>query len=260
MKDLDLPGGNSAMARLWIGTSGWSYRNWRDSFYPKALKPGDWLSFYAEHFRCVELNASFYRLPKEGPLKAWGARTPTDFRFAVKAWRAITHFRRLQDCDALLDSFFTRLRLLGDKLGPVLFQLPPRFAVDPERLDDFLGSLPGGQRTAVEFRDLSWHCAEVYEVLEAHGAAFCPFELGELSSPRVVTADFIYVRLHGRAARYRGSYREAELAEWATWLGGQLALGHDVYVFFDNTDEADLAPRNALRLEQLLAEALRRDR
>ena len=245
------------MARPWIGTSGWSYRNWRESFYPKNLRPGDWLGYYSQHFGCVELNASFYRLPRESHLKAWAARTPADFRFAVKAWRAVTHFRRLRDCDALLDAFFARLKVLGDKLGPVLFQLPPRFTADPEILDVLLGSLPRGQRAAVEFRDPSWHCAEVYAVLEAHGAAFCPFELAELRGPRVVTADFTYVRLHGRAARYRGSYDEAELTEWATWLGGQLALDHDVYVFFDNTDETDAAPRNAQRPEQLLAKAVR---
>ncbi|MDJ0946127.1 MAG: DUF72 domain-containing protein [Kiloniellales bacterium] len=243
------------MARHWIGTSGWSYRNWREGFYPKALKPGEWLGFYAGVLRCVELNASFYRLPREDQLKTWAARTPPDFRFAAKAWRAITHFRRLRDCGELLDAFFARLEALEDKLGPVLFQLPPRFGADPQRLDAFLGGLPRGRRVAVEFRDPSWHCTEVYAVLEAHGAAFCPFELAELRGPRVVTADFTYVRLHGRLARYRGCYGEAELADWAGWLRAQLALGRDVYVFFDNTDEADWAPRNAQRLDRLLAEA-----
>ncbi len=246
------------MARHWIGTSGWSYRNWRETFYPKSLKPGDWLGFYAQTLRCVELNASFYRLPREDMLRTWAARTPEDFRFAVKAWRAITHFRRLRDCDDLLEAFFARLALLGGKLGPVLFQLPPRFAVDPERLDAFLGRLPSDQRVAVEFRDPSWHCAETYAVLAARGAAFCPFELAELRGPRVVTADFTYVRLHGRTQRYRGAYGEAELADWATWLCGQLTQGRDVYVFFDNTDEADAAPRNAERLDRLLEDARRR--
>ncbi len=240
------------MAGHWIGTSGWSYPNWRESFYPKALKPGEWLGFYAQSLRCVELNASFYRLPRESMLKTWAARTPEDFRFAAKAWRAITHFRRLKDCGELLDAFFARIGLLEGKLGPVLFQLPPRFAADPGRLDAFLDGLPRGRRVALEFRDPSWHCAETYAVLEAHGAAFCPFELAELRSPRVVTADFTYVRLHGRVARYRGSYGEAALAEWAAWLREQLALGHDVYVFFDNTDDGDAAPRNAQRLDELL--------
>ena len=247
------------MARPWIGTSGWSYRNWREGFYPKDLKPGQWLGFYARSLSCVELNASFYRLPRESMLRTWAARTPEDFRFAVKGWRAITHFRRLRDCGAMLEAFFARIRLLGDKLGPVLFQLPPRFAVDPERLDAFLGGLPPGQRIAVEFRDPSWHCAETYAVLEAHGAALCPFELAELRGPRVATAGFTYVRLHGRTQRYRGCYGEAELADWAGWLKAQLALGHDVYVFFDNTDDGDAAPRNAQRLDELLAGPSQRD-
>ena len=241
------------MARHWIGTSGWSYRNWRGGFYPKALKPGDWLGFYARSLSCVELNASFYRPPRESLLEAWAARTPPEFRFAVKAWRAITHFRRLRDCEALVADFFARIGRLGDKLGPVLFQLPPGFAADPARLDAFLGGLPSGPRIALEFRDPSWHDAETYAVLEAHGAAFCPFELAELRAPRVVTADFTYVRLHGRAARYRGCYGEAELAEWAAWLQAQLALGRDVYLFFDNTDDADHAPRNAQHLDALLS-------
>ncbi len=242
------------MARYWIGTSGWSYDNWRGPFYPPGTKPHDWLTFYAEHLRSVEINTTFYRLPRATMLADWHARTPADFLFAIKAWRAITHFRRLHACEAALESFFDAVAPLAEKAGPVLFQLPPRFARDAGRLADFLALLPRRRRFAFEFRDPSWHDESVYHVLAAHNAAFCPFELAALSAPRVATADFIYVRLHGRRARYRGAYPQGALADWAAWLGQNMAAGRDIYLFFDNTDEADHAVRDALRLARLLGE------
>ena len=199
------------------------------------------------------MNASFYRLPQEKTLRAWADKTPDGFLFSVKAWRAITHFRRLQGCREHLRSMLLRFDLLGDKCGPILFQLPPRFAADLPRLDAFLGQLPAGRRYAFEFRDPAWHTAAVYDALARHNAAFCPFELAEQTGPRIVTADFAYVRLHGHRARYRGAYGDAALAGWAEWLGLRLAEGRDVYVYFDNTDEADHAVRDARRLEALLA-------
>ena len=241
------------MARFWIGTSGWSYGNWRGSFYPAGLKPGAWLGYYAGALQSVELNASFYRLPQEKTLRAWADQTPDGFLFSVKAWRAITHFRRLKGCEEHLQSMLLRLDILGDKGGPILFQLPPRFAVDLPRLDAFLALLPAGRRYAFEFRDPSWHTAAVYDALIRHNAAFCSFELAELTGPRIVTAGFVYVRLHGHRARYRGAYGEAALADWAEWLRLRLTEGRDAFVYFDNTDEADHAVRDAQRLEALLA-------
>ncbi len=241
------------MARFWVGTSGWSYANWRGSFYPAGLKPGDWLGYYAGILHSVELNASFYRLPQEKTLRAWVDKTPDGFLFSVKAWRAITHFRRLAGCREQLQAMLARLDLLGDKCGPILFQLPPRFAVDLPRLDAFLDQLPAERRYAFEFRDPFWHTAAVYDALARHNAAFCPFELAELTGPRIVTADFVYVRLHGHRVRYHGAYGEASLADWVEWLELRLTEGRDVYVYFDNTDEADHAVRDARRLEALLA-------
>jgi len=241
------------MARSWIGTSGWSYDHWRGPFYPSGLKRGDWIGYYARQFATVEINASFYRPPAATTLAGWVAKTPDDFVFAVKAWRAITHFRRLRDCAGLLAGFLDRLAPLGAKLGPLLVQLPPRFHLDLARLDAFLALLPQGRRFAFEFRDPSWHGDAVHERLADHGAAFCPFELGAARGPRVATADFVYVRLHGREPGYRGDYDDAALADWAVWLGDQLGQGRDAYVYFDNTGEGDAALRNARRLAELVA-------
>jgi len=241
------------MVGHWIGTSGWSYDGWRGRFYPRVLRKTAWLGHYARTFRTVEINASFYHLPKPAALAGWVAQTPPDFLFAVKAWRAITHYRRLADCDDHLRVFYERLALLGPKAGPVLFQLPPRFGADVPRLADFLARLPKDRRHAFEFRDPSWHTDAVYALLADHNAAFVPFEMGPARSPRVTTADFVYVRLHGQRKRYRGDYGEAALADWAGWLGERMDEGRDVHVYFDNTDEKDVAIRNALALDGMLS-------
>ena len=241
------------MARHWVGTSGWSYDGWRGPFYPRTLRRTDWLAHYAESFRSVEINASFYHLPKLSVLEGWAAHTPADFLFAVKAWRAITHYRRLVGCADHLRVFYERLAALGSKAGPVLFQMPPRFGVDLPRLAEFLAQLPPDRRHAFEFRDPSWHDDAVYALLARHNAAFCVYELGKARSPRVVTADFVYVRLHGRGARYRGNYGAAALRDWAGWLGRAMAEERDAYVYFDNTDEKDYALRNAQALDAMLA-------
>jgi uncharacterized protein YecE (DUF72 family) len=242
------------MARHWVGTSGWTYRNWRGSFYPKELKQGDWLPYYAERLGSVELNASFYRLPPESLLKGLVERTPKDFLVAIKGSRLISHAKRLLHCEDALAVFLGRIALLGARAGPVLFQLPPRFPADPPRLEAFLALLPKNRRFAFEFRDPSWHDEGIYALLRAKNAAFVPFELADLSAPRVVTADFAYVRLHGHR-RYKGAYSEAELADWTAWLRAQMAEGRDVYSYFDNTDEADHAVRNAIRLNEMLSES-----
>ncbi len=240
------------MARARVGTSGWAYAHWRALFYPRGLRQGEWIRHYARFLDTVEVNASFYRLPREPSIEGWVARTPDGFLFAVKAWRAITHHRRLLDCESLLAEMFARLRRFGAKLGPVLFQLPPRFPAETARLAAFLEMLPVGHRYAFEFRDPSWHTEEVYALLRAHGAAFVPFDLAGLTGPRVVTADFAYVRLHGHERRYRGAYGEERLRDWARWCGEVLTAGGDVFVYFDNTDEAAHAVTDARTLRRLL--------
>ncbi len=240
------------MAEFRIGTSGWSYPNWVGPFYPDKLKRNEWLAHYAQSFSTVELNASFYRPPMANMLKGWDKRTPNDFRFSVKAWRVITHYRRLAECEDNLRGFLDRLGPLSHKISTLLFQLPPNFEVDVERLDAFLSLLPEQPRAAFEFRDPSWHDDAVYDLLAKHNRAFVPFELAGETAPRAVTADFVYVRLHGREAKYRGQYSEAALDDWADWLAARLDEGRDAYVYFDNTDEADHAVRDAQRLSEKL--------
>ncbi|GBD42286.1 hypothetical protein HRbin39_01675 [bacterium HR39] len=241
------------MARARIGTSGWAYGNWRGLFYPPKLRRGEWLVWYARFLDTVEVNASFYRLPSEELVRRWVAHGPDDFLFAVKAWRAITHDRRLADCADLLEQVYARAEPFGAKLGPILFQLPPRFPADPPRLADLLALLRRDRRHAFEFRDPSWHSGEVYRLLERHDCAFVPFDLAGLTGPRVATASFVYVRLHGHERRYRGRYTREQLEDWAGWLAERLEEGRDVFVYFDNTDEEAHAVVNARELRAMLA-------
>lgn len=185
------------MTRIHIGTSGWHYEHWVGPFYPEAVPAEDYLSFYAERFAAVEVNNTFYQLPARETLVSWRDGTPGDFLFACKASRYITHMKKLKDPRDSLRRFFEVVEALDPKLGPILFQLPPRWHVDVERLEGFLEALPAGRRYAFEFRDESWFAAEVYDALARHNAAFCIYDLAGRRSPVEVTADFAYVRLHG---------------------------------------------------------------
>jgi uncharacterized protein YecE (DUF72 family) len=240
------------MAQAFVGTSGWSYDTWVGPFYPTDLKRNQWLAHYARHFGIVELNASFYRLPMQNMLKGWAKRTPGDFRFSVKVWQQITHKKRLQDCGELLRAMFERLEPLADRTASYLFQMPPKMPRDVERLETFLQQLPEGTRAAFEFRDPRWHVQEVYDALERHNAAFVPFELAEQRAPAIATADFVYLRLHGREDKYRGRYGRAQLEPWADWLKAHMQAGRDAFCFFDNTDQEDDAVQDAATLRELL--------
>jgi uncharacterized protein YecE (DUF72 family) len=233
---------------LYIGASGWHYGHWRGRFYPEELPPREWLSFYAREFSCVELNNSFYKLPKPAVIQTWVEQTPSSFRFAVKASRFITHMKKLRNCGEALQTFLDIVHGLGNKLGPILFQLPSHWHVNPGRLQEFLQSLPRKQRFAFEFRDLSWHVPEIYECLNRYDAAFCQFDLGGFQSPCEITADFVYIRLHGPAAAYSGSYSAHSLRIWADRLCLWRSQGKDVYLFFDN-DQAGYAAHNAKTLQ-----------
>jgi len=240
------------MAAIRIGTSGWSYRDWVGPFYPKGLKQGDWLTHYAGHFDTVEVNASFYRLPQPNMIEGWKRKVPEGFLFAVKGWRAITHYRRLAGCEDLIARFYERAELFGDTLGPVLFQLPPDLEADPGRLERFLEALPQGRRHAFEFRHASWHGDDTLAVLERHNAAFAAFDLAGFESPRPATANFVYARLHGYEKRYQGAYDDAILDGWAEWLTQHRAAGRDAFLYFDNTDVEGAAIADAQRLKQRL--------
>lgn len=238
---------------LRIGTSGWSYPAWRGRFYPRGLAAGRWLEFYAREFDAVELNASFYRLPRREQVAHWAAITPSDFRFAVKAWRALTHLHRLEPATDLLEAFLARIEPLGGKCGPILFQCPPRFPADPARLEAFLAILPRHIRAAFEFRDPSWHGDEVAALLDHHGAGFVTFDLAGLGSPRWITGGLLYLRLHGHRERYAGTYGPELLAEWAAWIDAQRSAGAEAWVFFDNTDREAAAITDARTLQRLVA-------
>jgi len=236
----------------YIGTSGWNYRHWREAFYPASLPASRWLGFYARHFPSVEINATFYRLPSDATLDAWRDAVPSGFRFAVKASRYITHMKKLKDPVDSTRALFEKIDRLGDRLGPVLFQLPPRWRANPERLAAFLDALPSGYRYAFEFRDSSWWSDAVTDLLAEHRAAFCQFDLEGRTSPSPVTADFVYLRWHGSDGRYQGRYADASLEDWAGRIRDWCEEGRDVYGYFDN-DTAAQAPRDADRLLSRLA-------
>lgn len=210
------------------------------------------LAFYARHFGSVEINSTFYRLPERHTLAKWRDSVPHDFVFAVKASRYLTHMKKLAAPAAAVCRFFRRIEVLGGKLGPVLFQLPPRWRCDAPRLTAFLDTLPGGLRYAFEFRDRSWLTDAVYDALARRNAALCIYDLAGFQSPKHVTADFAYVRLHGPAEAYCGCYSPRALAAWARTFRRWAADGLAVCCYFDN-DEAGYAARNALQLARLSA-------
>jgi len=238
------------MAEIRIGTSGWHYKHWIGRFYPERWPASKMLAFYQERFDTVEINNSFYRLPVETALQDWRASTPKNFLFAVKGSRFLTHMKKLKDPAAGIEKFFPRVDLLKEKLGPVLFQLPPNFGVNVERLDTFLEALPKWHRYAFEFRDPSWNTQAVYEVLRKHNAAYCAFHLAGYQSPIEITTDIAYVRLHGPGGKYQGSYSDGVLREWAQRIRDWQRDLKAIYLYFDN-DDSGFAAFNALRLREL---------
>jgi uncharacterized protein YecE (DUF72 family) len=237
-------------AGIYIGTSGWHYDHWEGPFYPPGLPDEAFLRYYAARFGTAEINNSFYRLPEKKALLRWREAVPEGFVFAVKASRYLTHMKKLKDPWEPLEKLLDRVSVLGEKLGPVLFQLPPRWGSNPERLEGFLEILPEDQRYAFEFRDPSWFEDEVYGMLAKHRAAFCVYDLGGKTSPKEITAAFAYVRLHGPDGPYRGRYGPQRLAGWAGTFSAWRKKGLDVYCYFDN-DEAGYAAQDALRLKQM---------
>ena len=238
--------------KYYIGTSGWVYRHWRDVFYPSKLAQSKWLEFYTRHFPTVELNNSFYRPPTEKAFSNWRDTSPEGFVYAVKVSRFITHVKRLKDVEEPIETFLGRARHLEQKLGPLLYQLPPNMHRDDERLDVFLSLLPKGLRHVVEFRHESWLDEGVFDILRRHNVGFCVFDMPDLPCPLVATADFAYIRFHGSTGLYWSCYSDEELEDWA---GKISALGKDldtVYIYFNN-DAEGFAIRNAQTLVGKLA-------
>ena len=242
----DRKGGRASIPR--VGCSGWNYDHWRDGvFYPARCPASRWLSYYAERFDTVEVNSTFYRLPRRDAVARWAEQTPDGFVFAVKVSRYLTHVKRLRDVAVHLPLLLERIAPLADarKLGPLLWQLPPTFARDDARLSAELAAFPRDLRHAVELRHDSWFVPATFEVLAEHRVA-----LVVAGRPVEPTADFTYVRFHGGVRGRRGNYSDAELVEWADTLRRPAARG-DVYAYFNN-DWEGFAPRNASRLRELL--------
>jgi uncharacterized protein YecE (DUF72 family) len=239
-----------------IGCSGWNYAAWRNGvFYPPRLPAARWLELYAERFDTVEVNSTFYRLPRRDAVARWVDQTPPGFVFSVKASRYLTHVKWLRDLGPGLDRFLERVEPLLDssKLGPLLWQLPPTFHRDDERLAEALARLPRRLRHCVEFRHPSWFVAETYAVLREHGVALAIGDRPEVNDfqPHELTADWTFIRFHAGTRGRRGNYSEAELGEWAARLR-RWRRTHEVFAYFNN-DWEGFAPRNAARLKELLA-------
>jgi len=235
----------------YIGTSGWHYNHWQDRFYPKALSRAEWLGFYARHFTTVELNNSFYRLPSEANFAAWHDSSPANFTFAVKVSRFITHIKRLKNTEEAVEKFIGRTKILEEKLGPLLYQLPPNMPRHDETLETFLSTLPPGLKHVIEFRHQSWLEEPVFEILHKYNVGFCVFDMPSVSCPLVATADFAYVRFHGGSELYSSCYSDEELADWAKRLADLTAKLKAVYIYFNNDAEA-FAIRNAITLRSYL--------
>lgn len=235
-----------------IGTSGWHYKHWIGNFYPQGLPVSKMLAYYCEQFDTVELNNSFYHLPKQPALESWRDSTPVGFCFAAKGSRFLTHMKKLKDPGQGLERFFGALDILQHKLGPILFQLPPNWEIDFERLNTFVQHLPPRHRYAFEFRNVTWSVPQIYDLLAQHNIAYCIFDLAGIQSPIEVTADIVYVRLHGPGGKYQGSYTDEALRQWAKrirkWHRDQKA----VFIYFDN-DQAGYAAENSLKLKTLVA-------
>jgi uncharacterized protein YecE (DUF72 family) len=240
------------MGKVHIGTSGWIYDDWRGPFYPQDMPKKRWLAWYATQFATAEINGSFYRTPSLEAVRGWAGQTPKDFVFAWKASRFITHWKRLSaKSENSIALMVTRLEALGPKSGPVLFQLPARFAANRERLAAFLPMLPQPYRYAFEFRDASWYDDTIFDLLRRHNVALCISDHCEAPAPWEVTARHVYVRGHGPTGEYRDNYPDKTLRRWARAIADWNRQRRTVYVYFDN-DWKSAAPADAQRLKAMV--------
>lgn len=245
------------MADLRIGCSGFLYDHWRGNFYPEELSRNQWFEYYTKHFNTVELNVTFYRLPERESFLRWYATTPDNFLFSVKGSRFITHVKKLKDCSEPLEAFFSRASLLKEKLGVVLWQLPPNFACDIDRFKNFLEILkPFGVKSTFEFRNKTWINKKISSLFEKENIAYCMADSPEFLEDLPITADFVYIRRHGKDGRYASCYTTEELKKDAKFIKTQLKNKKDVFVYFNN-DVAGYAPKNAKELISLVNKKVR---
>jgi uncharacterized protein YecE (DUF72 family) len=246
------PHTSASHVRIRIGTSGWTYADWRGRFFPQDVARKNWLAWYATQFATTEINGSFYRTPSLEAVEGWHDQTPPGFQFAWKASKFITHWKRLGETSKdSLELMETRLSLLGTKCGPVLFQLPARFTADIHRLADFIAMLSRRRRYTFEFRHRSWYDDAIFDLLGRHKIALCISDHHDAPSPWVATAPHVYIRAHGPTGRYKGSYPRTALAGWADRIEAWDREGRSVFLYFDN-DQKSAAPRDAAKLLALL--------
>lgn len=236
-----------------IGCSGWQYAHWRGDFYPSELPQSRWFAHYALTFDTVEINNSFYRLPPAATFARWREQAPRHFLYAIKASRFLTHMKKLKDPEDPLCRFFENARQLGPRQGPILYQLPPRWPLNIERLESFLRTLRRLARQhrirpfhAIEFREPTWYDERVFDLLRRYDVALCLHDMQGSATEKMIVGPFIYVRFHGWT-KYSGRYGDERLDEWADWLAERIADGMSVFVYFNN-DVGGHAPRDAVRL------------
>jgi uncharacterized protein YecE (DUF72 family) len=217
-----------------VGCSGWNYKHWRELFYPKGMPAKCWFEFYAEHFDTVEINNSFYRLPSPETFDKWRDQAPPGFCYAVKANRYITQAKKLLDPEEPLERMMSALRHLDDRLGPILYQLPPNLGLNLERLEQFLASLPKDVTSVFEFRNKSWYVSQTYDLLERYGASFCAHDMPDSATERIAVGPIAYVRFHGCGGKYWGRYPDDRLLSCAEWMMGQACAGRPVWSYFNN--------------------------
>ncbi|WP_200763666.1 DUF72 domain-containing protein [Nitrosophilus alvini] len=236
---------------VFIGTSGFYYEHWKGVFYPADLSKTKFFDYYIKKFDTLEINSTFYHMPKSKTIEHWIEKSPDNFVFSLKANRSITHYKKLKNCKNDLYAFLHLIKPMKAKLGAVLFQLPPSLKIDIDLLAAFLHILPVGYRFAFEFRNATWFEEEVYELLRRYNAAFCIYDFNKRESPKEITAEFVYIRLHGPDGPYRGCYSEESLLEWAGFIKNATNKGKKIFCYFDNDYEGN-APKNAKRLIELL--------
>jgi len=244
------------MEKIHIGCSGWIYKDWRGRFYPQDMPSKKWFAFYAETFDTVEINNSFYRLPPPAIFEKWRDQAPDGFCYAVKASRYLTHNLKLKDAQDSLDRILGNARHLKPRLGPILYQLPPRWTFNRDRLDPFLQLLPKDLVHVIEFRDESWQTEEALALLDAYGVGFCTHDMPGTKVRRWASGKAAYVRFHGGVGKYHGRYPDEILQGWADWMIAQAAAGRPVWAYFNNDHEAH-AVHDALTLRSMVRQATR---
>lgn len=231
--------------KVWVGTSGFQYTEWKGNFYPEDLPTAKMLPFYAERLSTTEINYTFHRIPAPKTIDNWKALTPTNFRFALKAPQKVTHWLKLRECADTLRYFHDVVSALCEKFGPVLFQLPPNFKKDNLVLGDFLNGLPQGMRAAFEFRHESWFDDQVFETLRTRSAALCIADTEKLETPKVATANWGYLRLR------REDYSKTDIERWGEFVRKQGDSWKDVFIYFKH-EEAGIGPKLALQMSEIL--------